>query len=74
MRSNLVDQELSEIALDESVLSKVTTGIIVCSFYSNDDYYKAHAQRLRENLGELRIAYDLRLVVKNPGEDWEEIC
>ena len=47
---------------------------IVCSFYTADDYYRAHGARLKENLEELGIAYDLREIAKNPGEDWAAIC
>ena len=47
---------------------------IVCSFYTNDDYYRAHANRLRENLETLGVDIDLREIVKNPGEDWASIC
>lgn len=47
---------------------------IVCSFYTADDYYRAHGARLKENLEELGIAYDLREIAKKPGEDWAAIC
>jgi len=47
---------------------------IVCSFYTADDYYRKHGARLRSNLEELGIEYDLREIVKAPGEDWAAIC
>jgi len=47
---------------------------IVCSFYTADDYYRKHGARLRSNLEELGIEYDLREIVKAPGEDWASIC
>jgi hypothetical protein len=47
---------------------------IVCSFYTSDDYYKSHGQRLRENLEALGIAIDLREITKIEGEDWAAIC
>jgi hypothetical protein len=47
---------------------------IVCSFYTADDYYRKHGARLRSNLEELGIEYDLREIVKATGEDWAAIC
>lgn len=47
---------------------------IVCSFYTADEYYRKHGARLRSNLEELGIEYDLREIVKAPGEDWAAIC
>ena len=50
------------------------TNAIVCSFYTSDDYYKAHGARLKSNLEELGIQYDLREITKKEGEDWAAIC
>ena len=47
---------------------------IVCSFFTSDDYYKAHGARLRSNLEDLGIAFDLREITKKEGEDWAAIC
>ena len=47
---------------------------IVCSFYTADDYYRAHGARLRANLEALGVSYDLREIAKKPGEDWAAIC
>jgi len=47
---------------------------IVCSFYTDDEYYRSHGTRLRENLEELGMSYDLREIAKQPGEDWATIC
>ena len=47
---------------------------IVCSFYTADDYYRSHGARLRANLEELGVAYDLREIAKKSGEDWAAIC
>ena len=47
---------------------------IVCSFFTSDDYYKAHGARLRSNLENLGIAFDLREITKKEGEDWAAIC
>jgi hypothetical protein len=48
--------------------------VIVCSFFTADDYYRAHAKRLESNLEALGISYDLREIEKRPGEDWADIC
>lgn len=47
--------------------------IIICSFYSNDDYYRGWADKLRVNLEELGVEYELLEIEKNPGEDWADI-
>ena len=47
--------------------------IIICSFYSNDDYYRGWAEKLRANLEELGVEYELLEIEKKPGEDWADI-
>lgn len=48
--------------------------VIVCSFYTADDYYRDHADRLRKNLSDIGVAGELQEIVKQPGEDWADIC
>ena len=48
--------------------------VVVCSFYTADDYYRAHGQRLAKNLEELGVEYVLREIEKKEGEDWADIC
>ena len=48
--------------------------VVVCSFYTADDYYRAHGERLAKNLDELGVKYELRELEKKPGEDWADIC
>lgn len=48
--------------------------VIVCSFYTADDYYRDHADRLRKNLSDIGVAAELEEIVKSPGEDWADIC
>lgn len=50
------------------------SGIIVCSFYTADDYYRDHADRLRKNLADIGVASELEEIVKAPDEDWADIC
>jgi hypothetical protein len=48
--------------------------IIVCSFYTNDEYYRAHGERLAKNLTNLGVAFELREIEKKEGDDWADIC
>lgn len=48
--------------------------IVVCSFYTADDYYRGHGQRLAKNLGDLGVEVVLREIEKQEGEDWADIC
>jgi hypothetical protein len=48
--------------------------VVVCSFYTADDYYRAHGERLAKNLEELGVEYVLREIEKKDGEDWADIC
>ena len=48
--------------------------VVVCSFYTADDYYRAHGERLAKNLDALGVEYVLREIEKKDGEDWADIC
>ena len=48
--------------------------VVICSFYTADDYYRAHGERLAKNLDELGLKYVLREIEKQEGEDWADIC
>jgi len=50
------------------------SNVIVCSFYTADDYYRAHGERLAKNLESLGVEYVLREIEKQEGEDWADIC
>lgn len=52
----------------------VHQNIVICSFYTADDYYRAHGERLAKNLDELGVQYVLREIEKQEGEDWADIC
>jgi len=54
--------------------NQVISKAIVCSFFTGDDYYRGHAARLQKNLEKLGLAYELREITKQPGEDWADIC
>ena len=46
--------------------------LIVCSFYTPDDYYSSHAKALRAQLDGLGIDHELLEISKAPGEDWAD--
>src|SRR5690348_11269456 len=48
--------------------------VLVCSFYTADDYYRSHAERLVRNLDAIGVGHELDEIVKAPGEDWADIC
>lgn len=50
------------------------SSIVVCSFYTADDYYRAHGEHLQKNLSDIGVAHELAEIEKAPGEDWADIC
>ena len=48
--------------------------VVVCSFYTEDEYYSAHANKLIENLERLGVHYEVSVMDKQPDEDWADIC
>ncbi|SDR90953.1 Polysaccharide pyruvyl transferase [Nocardioides scoriae] len=48
--------------------------VVVCSFYTADDYYRDHADQLRKNLADLGLHGELEEVAKGADEDWADIC
>ena len=50
------------------------SNVVVCSFYTDDEYYRGCADKLRVNLTELGIAHVLEAVSKDPDDDWADIC
>ena len=48
--------------------------VVICSFFTDDDYYRGHANNLRTNLESLGLAYELREIHKEEGEEWPDIC
>lgn len=51
------------------------SNVVVCSFYTADEYYRGHAASLRKNLERIGgIAYELEEIEKAEGEDWADIC
>ncbi len=50
------------------------SNVVVCSFYTADEYYRGHAASLRKNLERFSVAYELEEIEKAEGEDWADIC
>lgn len=48
--------------------------VVVCSFHTDDEYYRGHARSLRAALEGLGVAHEIEEVVKAEGEDWADIC
>ncbi|BDZ42882.1 hypothetical protein GCM10025865_21810 [Paraoerskovia sediminicola] len=48
--------------------------VVVCSFYTDDAYYRGFADQLRANLERLGIDHVLQEVEKKEGQDWADIC
>ncbi len=55
-------------------MSMDSPDLVVCSFYTADDYYRSHADSLRKNLDGLGVKHELGEIVKAEGEDWADIC
>lgn len=47
--------------------------IIVCSFFTPDEYYANHARELKAQLEELGLGHELLEVQKGHGEDWADV-
>jgi hypothetical protein len=52
----------------------MSSEIVVCSFYTADDYYRGWAEKLRQNLEDLGVDYELLEIEMKEGENWADIC
>lgn len=50
------------------------SSIVVCSFYTDDEYYRAQAEILTADLDALGVDYVLEEIHKEPGQDWADMC
>jgi hypothetical protein len=48
--------------------------VVVCSFYTGDEYYAAQGERLRRDLERLGLDHVVEEVRKDPGADWADTC
>ena len=62
-------------ALDASVngFPAPREDIVVCSFYTDDDYYRGHAATLRNTLDRLGLVHELEEIHKPEGADWADM-
>jgi hypothetical protein len=44
----------------------------VCSFHTPDDYYRSHAEQLREQLAGMDVIHEITEVAIEPGRDWAD--
>lgn len=47
--------------------------VVICSFYTPDEYYGGHARELKAQLDSLGVGYELLEVQKRDGEDWADV-
>ena len=47
--------------------------VIICSFYTPDEYYGNHAKELKQQLEKLGIAHELLEIQKSAGDDWADV-
>lgn len=47
---------------------------IVCSFHTDDDYYRRHGKELAENLRDLGVRHVVEEIAKQEGQDWADLC
>ena len=52
----------------------ILSNILICSFFTNDEYYASYAQKLAGNLQRLGVSYEIAVMEKKEGEDWADIC
>jgi hypothetical protein len=57
-----------------SSLDPVMTDYVVCSFHTDDDYYRRHGKELAENLDRLGVTHAIEEIPKQEGQDWADIC
>lgn len=51
-----------------------SSNIVICSFFTDDEYYSAHGERLRSELDALGLSHVIEPMEKKPGEQWPDIC
>jgi hypothetical protein len=47
--------------------------VVICSFYTPDEYYGGHARELKSQLEALGVGYELLELQKRQGEDWADV-
>ncbi|MCF8529008.1 MAG: polysaccharide pyruvyl transferase family protein [Aquiluna sp.] len=47
--------------------------VVICSFYTPDEYYGGHARELKAQLDSIGVGYELLEIQKREGEDWADV-
>lgn len=47
---------------------------IVCSFHTDDEYYRRHGKELEASLSDLGVKYVIEEIAKKEGQDWADLC
>ena len=47
---------------------------VVCSFHTDDDYYRQHGEQLRANLTGLGVRHVVQEMARVEGQDWADLC
>ena len=50
------------------------SNVLVCSYHTDDDYYRGHAEELRTNLIDLGLDHEILEIAKVEGQDWADLC
>ena len=63
-----------ELTIKEQIIRESMSDIVICSFFTDDDYYRTHGKELEENLINLGIDHELEEISIDPNLDWVDIC
>ena len=47
---------------------------VVCSFHTDDEYYRQHGKELQRNLEDLGVPFVIEEFEKEEGQDWADLC
>lgn len=50
------------------------TDFLVCSFHTDDEYYRRHGRELAASLDDLGIKHVIEEIAKQEGQDWADLC
>src|SRR5690554_3820808 len=52
----------------------LVSGVIVCSFYTEDEYYRKQGEAIKYNLESLGVEHIVKGVEIPEGKDWADMC
>jgi hypothetical protein len=50
------------------------TDFIVCSFHTDDEYYRGHGKELAASLDDLGVKHIVEEIPRKEGQDWADLC